>query len=451
MRLLCRVLWLALALLSTVPAWSAPRFPPPEFEEGYVLPIEQHPLPRALGWQYVDALVLVAALGAATYLVHRRRSRRGLVILSLLAMLYFGFYRAGCVCAIGSIQNVARALGDSSYAVPLVVLIFFAAPLIVALFFGRTFCAAVCPHGAIQDLVLVKPVRIPRWLEQGLGVIPYVYLGAGVLFAATGGAFIICRWDPFIPIFRLTGPVHMMLLGVGFVVVAMFIGRPYCRFLCPYGVLLRLAGRVSRWRVRITPDICTQCQLCETSCPFGAIREPASALVRPETLRAERGRFLLFVSLIPVLMLAVGWLGGRFGGPAARLHPAVHLADQYVRQAMAGDDAPEVSTVQALALARADRSRDTLLASAMEVRRRYRIGGWWFGAFVGLVIGVKLAGQSLFPSRTDYEPDRGACLGCARCFLYCPQERLRLGLPVDPVPVGAAAGEPAAVGSNPVA
>jgi O-antigen ligase len=42
----------------------------------------------------------------------------------------------------------------------------------------------VCPHGALQDLVLLKPVKVPAWLEQALSVLPYIYLGAGVMFAA---------------------------------------------------------------------------------------------------------------------------------------------------------------------------------------------------------------------------------------------------------------------------
>ena len=30
-------------------------------------------------------------------------------------------------------------------------------------------------------------------VEQGLSILPFIYLGAGVLFAATGSAFVICQ------------------------------------------------------------------------------------------------------------------------------------------------------------------------------------------------------------------------------------------------------------------
>jgi Fe-S-cluster-containing hydrogenase component 2 len=55
--------------------------------------------------------------------------------------------------------------------------------------------------------------------------------------------------------------------------VGTVIGRPYCRFLCPYGALLNLFSRVARRRVSITPDDCVICGLCENACPFDAIHE----------------------------------------------------------------------------------------------------------------------------------------------------------------------------------
>jgi NosR/NirI family transcriptional regulator, nitrous oxide reductase regulator len=428
--------WLVMLCLGLGPlAQADPRFPPPDFETDYQIPEERHPAARALWVEYVDVAVLVIALGLAAWFVVRKRSRRAVLGLSLFSLLYFGFFKAGCVCAIGSVQNVALALFDTTYALPLTVLVFFVAPLAVALFYGRVFCAAVCPHGALQDLVLVKPVVVPRWLEQGLGVIPYLYLGLGVWFAATGGAFVICRLDPFIGIFRLSGSLTMLLVGALFVVTGLFVGRPYCRFLCPFGVLLKLAAKLSRWRVRITPDICTQCQLCEHSCPFGAIREPVTARRDARELARERWRFVGLLALIPVLMLSAGWLGARFSGIAAQFHPDVELAELYLRRQTDPAPAP-LPAVDALAYSRAERDAENVLELAIATRRKFTRGGWIFGAFAGLIIGAKLARFSVQPRRTDFEPDRGACYACARCFEYCPQERLRLGTwPVgEPIP-----------------
>jgi NosR/NirI family transcriptional regulator, nitrous oxide reductase regulator len=267
---------LFLTLLASVTAAADLKFPPPEFESGYAMPKTQNPIPRALWLEYGDVLVLAAALGVASWAVHKKRSRKWVIGTAIFSLLYFGFYREGCVCAIGSIQNVALGLSNSGYAVPIGVIAFFGLPLIFALFFGRTFCAAVCPHGALQDLILLKPIKIPGWIEQGLGVIPFIYLGLAALFAATGSAFIICEFDPFIPLFRLSGSTTALSISAAFLVAGLFIGRPYCRFLCPYGALLRIASVFSKWRVRITPDTCTQCTLCAESCPYGVIREPGN-------------------------------------------------------------------------------------------------------------------------------------------------------------------------------
>jgi ferredoxin len=322
------------------------------------------------------------------------------------------------------LQNVALALGDSGYAVPVGVLAFFVLPLAFALFAGRTFCAGVCPHGALQDLVLLKPVKVPSWLEQGLSILPFVYLGAGVLFAATGSAFIVCEYDPFIPVFRMSGRALMVLTGAGLLVLGLFVGRPYCRFLCPYGALLKLAGSVAAWRLRVTPEDCTQCRLCEASCPFGAIRQPESGKPEPEVLAQDRRRLACLLVLLPLLVGVGGWLGGRFSGPASQLHPSVSLAERFVRE---GDTPPKagVPTSDDRALERARQNPKELVAEAAAIRHKFCLDGWLFGAWVGLVIGAKLVSLSVRQQRTDYEPDRGACLSCGRCLEYCPHELKR--------------------------
>ena len=84
---------------------------------GYVVPAVQRPLPRAAWLNIADVVLLAAAMGVSAWLLLHRRSRNGLVVLTVGSLLYFGFYRQGCVCPIGAIQNVAVALTDPIYAV----------------------------------------------------------------------------------------------------------------------------------------------------------------------------------------------------------------------------------------------------------------------------------------------------------------------------------------------
>jgi len=280
-----KILWASLCLVVLTTAttdrilaeYQRPVDVAPQQEDiggGYVTPSVQRPLPRALWWGMIDVTALVLGLSLAIWIVLRRRNRNWLVVLTIGCLLYFGFYRQGCVCPIGAIQNVAVALTDPDYAIPLVVIIFFFLPLVLALFFGRVFCGGVCPLGAIQDLVLLRPVQVPRRLDKVLGSLKYVYLIAALWFAVKPAAdrdFIICRFDPFVGFFRLTGPGHILIIGGVLLLLGTFIGRIYCRWFCPYGALLAILSKWS-WRgVSITPDKELDCGLCTEACPFGAI------------------------------------------------------------------------------------------------------------------------------------------------------------------------------------
>jgi len=243
---------------------------------GYKTPPVQKPLPRRAWLEVLDVALLAGAMGASVWIVVKRRSRRWLVGLTVASVAYFGFYREGCVCPIGSIQNVTVALTDPRYHIPMVVTATFFLPLLVAVFFGRAFCGGVCALGSIQELVLLKPVRVPRRLDQALGLLKYVYLAAAIGFAVLPAAsrdFVICRYDPFVSLFRRSGFAHMLALGAGFLVLGMFVGRPYCRYLCPYGGLLSWFSQLASRGVSITPDKELDCGLCQDACPYGAIEE----------------------------------------------------------------------------------------------------------------------------------------------------------------------------------
>ncbi len=174
------LVWLVLAVVGSTAA--AELIPVPEFAD-HPIPTTTVPHGDAGWWELLDVTLLAVALALASYFALMDRSRRKLLFLTIACLIWFGFVRQGCVCSIGAVQNVALAFGDSSYVVPLGVIAFFSLPLVFTLFFGRTFCAAVCPLGAVQELVAVRSIRVPRWLDEALGLVAYIYLGAAVIFA----------------------------------------------------------------------------------------------------------------------------------------------------------------------------------------------------------------------------------------------------------------------------
>ena len=402
-------------------AFSIERFPPPQFEEDYERPEITAPSPSAGAWPAIDVLVLISALGVSSYLVLKRRSRPAIFGLMLFSFAYFGFYRKGCVCSIGSIQDVALSLLNTNYAIPLSTLIFFVAPLAVTLFFGRSFCAAVCPFGAVQDLTLLRPVAVPPWLEHTLRYLAYVYLALAVWLAAMGSAFIICKYDPYVAIFRRNANMNILILGGALLIIGFFVGRPYCRFLCPYGAILRQISRLSKWRVRITPTTCNQCKLCEDACPYGAIQPPVPSW--PDaTYSRDKQRLAWLLILTPVLIALGAWLGHGLAPLAARTHPTVALAERVWLE----ENQQVTGTTDASQFFRASGEKiATLYDGAAAIQTRFNKGGWYFGGFLGLILGCKVILLSLRPRQTDYEAERAGCVSCGRCYQYCPKEHER--------------------------
>ncbi len=409
----------AALLLWAGAAWAGvtQRFPLPEFEGGYRAPLEQLGPPRGLLPPWVDLAALLLALALASFFVHRAGgSRRRLMWLSLASLAYFGFYREGCICPIGAIQNVSLALATPGYRLPFLAVGFFLAPLIFALFFGKTFCGGVCPLGAIQDLLVLRPVRVPPWLDEGLRTLPYVYLGLAVLLAGTGSAFIICEYDPFVSFFRLAGDLDILLLGGALLALGIFVGRPYCRYLCPYGALLGVAALAARHVVRFSDRPCVQCHRCVAACPFGAAR-PLQAGARPGGLA---GAAWLWGPLL-LLPLAVGGgyvLGGQSADYLSRAHPAVQRAMAVAR---AAGPRGERATDEALALEAAARPPVAYYEDAAAVRQRYRQGASWLAALLALALVVRLWALGRVRLGQEPGPMLSVCFACGRCLGHCPR------------------------------
>lgn len=395
------------------------RFPKPEFDSGYVQPNVVVPEPRGLLLGYVDVFVLLATLSLASWIAIKSRSRRQMLWLSVFSLLYFGFYREGCICSIGSIQNVTLSFFDPVYTISATALLFFILPLIFTLFFGRTFCAGVCPLGAIQDLLIIKPLSLPKWLNKTLGLIPYIYLSLGILFAATSTDFIICRYDPFVGIFRMDSKILMTVLGITFLLMGMFVARPYCRFLCPYGVILSWMSRFSKRHLTITPSKCIQCKLCTNSCPFDAIDFPAN---EKEVIQSGLGpkRFLAYAVLIPVWVIAGIAVGAVSHTYLSKANNDVYLAELLISRPELKNDVKNIDIQTFLA---SGKPLVQLVKEAEGIRRKFHYGSMITGGFIGLAIGLTLLNTVVFRRRQDYETHKGNCFSCVRCVDYCPVDK----------------------------
>ncbi len=406
---------------SLVFAQVVERFPKPDFQSDYTRPILQTPEPRSQLIEYFDLFVLTVVLSLASYFALKLRSRKKVFLLMIFSLIYFGFFRKGCICPVGSVQNVCLALFDSGYIIPLTVIAFFALPLIFTLFFGRTFCAAVCPLGAIQDVVIFRPTSVKPWIAHVLGILPYIYLGLAVLFASTGAGFIICQYDPFVGFFRFGASFNMIVLGVFMLLLGTVVARPYCRFLCPYGVLLNWMSRLSKWHVTISPSECINCRLCEESCPFGAINKPTEEA--PSNRRKSIGHLVVLFVLLPVVVAGSGWAMSRLYIPLSHQHFTVSLAEEIQLE---NSGRRTETTDKTNAFRASGKTTEALFTEAQIIQQKFKTGGWILGGFLGLIFSVKLISLTILKRHIDYTADTGTCFSCARCFSYCPVEQARL-------------------------
>ncbi len=255
-------------------------------------------------WFYADIAALAALTASGAWLVLSRRPARWITRHMTVAFLYFGLFRGGCLCPVGATTNAALGVAHPEW-IGRGELAIFLIPLAAALICGRVFCGAVCPLGAVQELVARRAARpLPRPLHLALLAAPVALLVLTVRFALGNGEFLACRLDVFKPLFfeghtlaqkagawltgQFTEPGLPMACGrvawtwLGIALLAgRLVPRVFCRYVCPYGVLLGVFSVLAFRRRRIDPEECRHCETCQEECPVQAIRiAPASREAR---------------------------------------------------------------------------------------------------------------------------------------------------------------------------
>jgi len=420
------VIYTILASFSAGVVNAQSRFPRPDFESGYKYPEHAFHIPDESFWITIDLILLTLLMGFVAWAVIKKRTRMPVIAVSVISVAYFGFFRHGCVCSIGSIQNVALALVDNSYAMPLSVLLVFLLPIIFTLLFGRVFCSGVCPFGALQELVNIKNYKLSRALTTVLGIIPWIYLIFAVLYAVTRTSFLICRFDPFIGIFRLGGDIGFITFGVALLIASIFTGRPFCRFLCPYGALLSMFSRVSIWKTQMT-HTCINCELCHNACPVDAIMPPYENKVKENRMRGVK-RILTYFVFLPVMVLAGALIMRSISDSLSQPHIDVRLYNQ----AMQNEEKPQdILSLDLETFYGQGGTLEELTGRVEVIKEDFKFYSTIAGGFIGLTIGLMLISLSVKRSRKLYEIDDAACVNCARCFSYCPQRLCRVKTPIE--------------------
>ena len=165
------------------------------------------------------------------------------------------------------------------YPDPMVKAIAFAFFIILAIVGNKIICGWVCPFGALQELIYSIPIlrkikkrKPPFVLTNTIRVCLFITVLL-LMFGIIGGrkGFIIYHYvNPF-NLFNLDFETFSILLTVIIALLVSFtIYRPFCQFICPFGLVSWIAERFSIFRVRIDKEKCTQCGVCIKACPLEA-------------------------------------------------------------------------------------------------------------------------------------------------------------------------------------
>jgi polyferredoxin len=184
-------------------------------------------------------------------------------------------------------------------------LVLLASVMLLTVVARGAFCGWICPLGAIQEWLYAGSAwaqkRIPplgrsvRALKTWAGATPtrrfdqrgaptllaridgwlrygkYLVLAWAVLGAAAYGTMVFRDYDPWSALLaigelELTGGAVVLAVVL---VASLFVERPWCRYACPLGAVIGLAGKLSPLRIERAGPACAGCALCNTACPVG--------------------------------------------------------------------------------------------------------------------------------------------------------------------------------------
>lgn len=221
--------------------------------------------------------VLIFLAGLVFFLLKGTWARK---IILFLSMIGIGFYSGGCPCPVGTIFNYLT--GNPLPVLTVILLV--AVPLVTTLIWGRFFCGWICPLGAVQELIHFKKIKLPPYfptIDRTLKFLKYSILAFLTYLAVKTGLNIFCQYEPFKALFNFQGDFITIILLVITLLASVFIQRPFCRYLCPFGAILSFISRFALYKTRLDSASCVGCGVCAKNCPMDALKLAGSERKTP--------------------------------------------------------------------------------------------------------------------------------------------------------------------------
>lgn len=188
-------------------------------------------------------------------------------------------------CPLGALQS---SLSGVFLRIPFYVLGFL---MLIGLLFGRLICGWACPFGLIQELLykIPSPKFSKNKITHTLANLKYFILIFFVLLMPIAYYFIsgvgvpaFCKFicpagtlEAALPLAAANDNIRSSLgtlfswklfLMLIILSAAVFIYRPFCRFICPLGAIYGLFNKIALFGVKVDQQKCIHCQKCIQYC-----------------------------------------------------------------------------------------------------------------------------------------------------------------------------------------
>lgn len=184
--------------------------------------------------------ILIILMGAILPLWFKNKKYRYLqLILNVVVLGIWG----------GTFVSYSIMVSALSNGLASVVLIPVALLLLVAFIypmFGKInhYCNWLCPYGSLQDLAGLcspKKIKVSPRVAKGLKIFREILWFGLMWLLWTGLWFDWMGYEPFAAFFFTDASAVVLGIAGAFILLSVFIPRPYCRYVCPTGTLFKLS------------------------------------------------------------------------------------------------------------------------------------------------------------------------------------------------------------------
>jgi len=142
---------------------------------------------------------------------------------------------------------------------------------------AKLVCSWGCQLGALQESIFNIPLlrkkyrwHVPFWVSLGARL---VLFGAFVVLLFGLGDFVVFHHVNYFKVFRPAELAPFAAATVGVMLLAsFFVYRPFCQFVCPFGLWAWVLESVAPVKVRLDESKCIHCERCVRQCPTEAMK-----------------------------------------------------------------------------------------------------------------------------------------------------------------------------------